>query len=125
MNLLFNSVNNLIFADDAEMLEISLPSVAVCWSDEILSMQETMKLQSNERKNYYLLFSLRVKIWLNEPFTADQEKLWSQANEFAPNWPLFKRLTPSSEIIKSQKELEDSVFNFLDAFKKVDNEKDI
>ena len=107
------------------MFQISLPSVALCWSDEVLSMQEIMKLPSKERKSYYLLFSLRVKIWQNEPFTLEQEKLWSQANEFAPNWPLFKRITPSSEIIKSQKDVEDSTFNFLDGLKKAGDETGI
>lgn len=95
----------LSFDPDAARMSSVIPLAGIFWADE-LQIEKVRALEDHDRSAIFRLFGIRQKIWTGNPLSSDEQELWDSALEGLPGWPLFKRLSISSEDREAQRAAE-------------------
>jgi|ERR1700722_6809836 len=82
-----------------------LPFGSIFWLDEMPSIAELFE-NTHDAFLIHSMFALRLKLWDGRALDADEQRLWDSVKAQVPDWPLFKRLSLSSEQKQAREQAE-------------------
>jgi hypothetical protein len=112
------------YRPDAERLESILPLGGIYWADE-LDFESLKALPDADREALFHVVALRMKIWDGETLDEDDQRFWDAAQEAAPGWALFRRLTLSDDDRRAHQHAFSQVVEFFEAMKSEGYEVDL
>jgi hypothetical protein len=103
--------STLTYRPDAAWEVNLIPFGSVYWKDEMPEIREfVFKIPENDREQLLRMFSIRLKLWDDEPLSDDEQQLWDSIRAQLPNWALFQRLKLNLEDMRAREEAERQVY---------------
>jgi hypothetical protein len=93
-----------------------IPLGSIYWEDEMPDDRDLIRFSEEERNIILRLFSIRFKIWDDEPLSTEEVSLWEAARSDLGDWALFHRLVLSADDRDAREQAEREVEKGFEAF---------
>ena len=106
-------IKGLKFDPAAKIIYCALPLGSIYWSDELPAT--TFFGFKNRDGNLILkLFGIRIKYWVAEAVSGEEEALWDSAKKQVPEWAFFRRLELTPEQRSAHENAQNDLLSFFE-----------
>jgi hypothetical protein len=99
-------LSTLTYRVDAKRRICWMPLVGLYWEDEMPDIRLLMNIPKDDRNQIFRLYSIRLRLWKNEPLPDAEQQFWNTTYSQVPSWAFFRRQQISEDEQHAQEQAE-------------------